>query len=65
MLDSKSTRLPSLKKKKKKNYLFLVVLGLHSCMGFSLVVEIGDHSLFIVVQGLLTAVASPVAEHRL
>ena len=35
--------------------LFLTVLGLGRCMGFPLV----------VVHRLLTAVASPVAEHRL
>ena len=36
-------------------YLFLAVLGLHCCMGFSL----------IAVHRLLTAVASLVAEHGL
>ena len=35
--------------------LFLAVLGIHCCMGFSLVVE----------HGLLIVVASLVAEHRL
>ena len=41
--------------KKKIISLFLVVLGLRCCMGFSL----------DVVHGLLIAVASLVAEHRL
>ena len=37
------------------NNLFLAVLGLHCCMGFSLV----------AVHGLLTVVASLAVEHRL
>ena len=45
-------------------YLFLAVLGLHCCMRtFS---SCGRWApLFIMVHGLLTAVVSPVAEHRL
>ena len=42
-------------------YLFLAVLGLHCCAGFSLVVATGDYSL-VVVLGLLIAVASLFAE---
>ena len=38
-------------------YLFMAVLGLHFCLGFSLVWESRGHSLVVVV-GLLTAVAS-------
>ena len=45
-------------------YLFLAVLGLHCCSGFSLVVASRAYSL-VAVHGLLTAVASLVAEHRL
>ena len=41
-------------------YLFLVVLSLCCCMGFSLVVASGDFSL-VVVCGLLNVVASLVA----
>ena len=44
-------------------YLFLVVLGLHWCMGFSLVAVNGGYSL-VAVHKLLIAVASLVA-HRL
>ena len=45
-------------------YLFLAVLGLHFCTrGFSSCGERG--LLFVVVCGLLIAVASLVAEHRL
>jgi len=44
--------------------LFLIVLGLHCCADFSLVVVIGGYSL-VMVQGLLIVVASPVAELRL
>ena len=45
-------------------YLFLAALGLHCCMGaFSSCSEWG--LLFVVVRGLLIAVASLVAEHRL
>ena len=45
-------------------FLFLVVLGLHCCAwAFSSCGERG--LLFIVVRGLLIAVASLVAEHRL
>ena len=47
-----------------KIYLLLAVLGLHCCEGaFSSCSERG--LLFIVVRGLLIAVASLVAEHRL
>ena len=41
-------------------YLFLAVLGLRCCAGFSLVVQRGSYSL-VAVQGLLPVVASPVA----
>ena len=45
-------------------YLFLAVLGLNCCMqAFSSCSEQG--LLFVVVRGLLIAVASLVAEHRL
>ena len=45
-------------------YLFLAALGLHCCVrAFSSCGEWG--LLFVVVRGLLTAVASLVAEHRL
>ena len=44
--------------------LFLAVLGLLCCVGFSLVVKSGDHCL-VAVGGLLIAVASLVAELRL
>ena len=44
--------------------LFLAVLGLHCCVGFSLVVVSGDHSLAAVL-GLFTMVASFVSEHKL
>ena len=43
---------------------FLAVLGLCCCMGFSLVASSRSYSL-VVVCGLLIAVASLVAEHRL
>ena len=45
-------------------YLFLAVLSLGCCAGFSLVVESGGYSL-VAVCGLLILVASLVAEHRL
>ena len=45
-------------------YLFLTVLGLHCCVGFSLVAVSGGYSL-VAAHGLLTAVASFVAGHRL
>ena len=48
----------------KKNYLFLAVLGLHYCMGFSLAAVSRGYSV-VVVHGLLIAVASLVAQHRL
>ena len=49
----------------KKSYLFiLAVLGLHCCMGVSLVVVSGGYSL-VVVCGLLIVVASLVEEHGL
>ena len=41
-------------------YLFLAVLGLRRCVGFSLVVASRGYSL-----GLLIVVASPVAGHGL
>ena len=47
-----------------KRYLFLAVLVLHSCAGFSLVTGSGPYSLAELPR-LLTAVASLVAEHRL
>ena len=40
--------------------LFLTVLGLHCCAGFSLVGESEGYSL-VVAHGLFIAVASPVA----
>ena len=47
------------------NYLlFLTVLGLHCCVGLSLVAASGGCSL-VVVQGLLIAMASLVALHKL
>ena len=45
------------------HYLFLAVLGLCCCAGFTLVVESGGCSL-VAVHGLLTAVASLVLEHE-
>ena len=45
-------------------YLLLAVLGLCCCAGFSLVAASGGFSP-VVVQGLLTAMASLVGEHRL
>ena len=42
----------------------LAVLGLHCCMGFSLVAASGGFAL-VVVRRLLVAVASLVAEHGL
>ena len=45
-------------------YLFLAVLGLHCCAGFSLAADSRGYSLY-VARGLLTAVASPVTEHGL
>ena len=50
--------------KKKKNYLFLAVLGLCCCSDFSPAVESGDYSP-VAVHRLLIAVASLVAELRL
>ena len=44
-------------------YLFLAVLGLHCCSGFSLVAESGGYFL-VVMSGLLIAVA-PLVELRL
>ena len=45
-------------------YLFMAVLGLHCCVrAFSSCSEWG--LLFVAVHGLLTVVASLVAEHRL
>ena len=45
-------------------YLFLAVLGLCCCAGFSLAAASRGYSL-VVAQGLLIAVVSPVVEHRL
>ena len=47
-----------------KMYLFLTVLGLCCCLGFSLVVESRDYSV-VAVPKLLIAVASLVAEYKL
>ena len=44
-------------------YLFLAVLGLHRCMGFSLVAASGGHCLVAACR-LLFAVASLTVEHR-
>ena len=44
--------------------LFLVTLGLHCCVGFSLVARSGGYSL-VTARGLLVELASPVAEHGL
>ena len=46
---------------KNNFYLFLAVLGLRYCSGFSLVVAGGGYSL-VVVYGLLIALASLVAD---
>ena len=43
-------------------HFFFVALALCSCTGFSLVAASGSSSL-IVVRGLLTVIASLVAEH--
>ena len=45
-------------------HLFLAVLGLNCCVGFSLVAASRDCSLAVVC-GLLVAVASLVVEHKL
>ena len=45
-------------------HLFLDVLHLHCCKGFSLVAASRGCSL-VAVHGLLIVVASPAAEHRL
>ena len=45
-------------------FLFLVVLGLCCCVGFSLVAANGGYSL-VMVCGLLIVVTSLVAEYRL
>ena len=45
-------------------YLFLVVLGLHCCSDFSLVVTRGGYSV-VVVCGLLIPMVSLAAEHGL
>ena len=49
---------------KKKSIFFLAVLGLHSCVGFSLVAASRGYSLVVVCR-FPTAVASLVAEHGL
>ena len=43
-------------------YLFLAVLGLCCCVGFSLVAESGGYSL-VVMHGLLIAVVFLVVKH--
>ena len=48
----------------KKFIIFLAVLGLHSCVGFSLVLVSRGHSL-AVVHRPLTSVVSLVEEHGL
>ena len=45
-------------------YLFVAVLGLHCCLGFSLVVGSEGYSL-VVLGKLLIVVASFVVEHGL
>ena len=45
-------------------YLFIIVLGLHCCTGFPLVMASRGYSL-VVVHWLLIAVVSLVAEHEL
>ena len=45
-------------------YIFLALLGLHSCVGFSLVWVSRGHSL-AVVRGLLMSAVSLVEEHGL
>ena len=47
-----------------KKKIFLTVLGLCCCPGFSLLVASGGYSL-VAVCGPLTAVAASVAKHRL
>ena len=49
---------------KKYSYLFMAALGLHCCVGFSLVAVSGDYSLVVVCR-LVLAMASLVAEHGL
>ena len=44
-------------------YLFLAVLGLHCCAGFSLVAM--SKATLVAMRWLLIAVASFVAEHKL
>ena len=44
--------------------LFLAMLGLRCCKGFSPFMVSGDYSL-VAMPGLLIEVASPVAEHGL
>ena len=46
------------------SFLFLALLGLRCYMGFSLVAKSGGYSL-VAVRGILLAVASLAAEHRL
>ena len=53
--------VPTLFFKNNFTYLFLAVLGLHCCEGFSLVTASGGYSL-VVVPGLLVAMASLMAE---
>ena len=60
----KTSLLKALALKNNFVYLFLAVLGLCCCKGFSLVVESEGYSLAAAGR-LLAAVASPVAEHGL
>ena len=46
-------------------YLFLAMPGLHCCAGSSLVAEKNGGYSLVAVCGLLMALASLVAEHRL
>ena len=50
--------------KKKYDYLFLTVLDLHCCVGFSLVSASGSDSRVVIHRFLIT-VASLVEEHGL
>ena len=49
---------------KKYIYLFMAALGLHCCVGLSLVAVSGDYFLVVVCR-LVLAMASLVAEHGL
>ena len=52
-------------KKKSFIYLFLAVLGLHFCVGFSLVAVRGGCSLVVVLGFLTGVVVSLIMEHGL